>query len=279
MSSTTVTSELDAYFRDISRISLLDPIEERGLAWRIVNDQCHEAKSQMIQANLRLVVSIAKRYASRGIPLADLINEGNIGLIRAVERFDPALGHRFSTYATWWIRKTVKQSIEDIGHPMHVPTYMQDRMARWGETLRVLQETLGRAPDPQEMASAMKVPLCKLDLVHRTMAATRSVATGRGGDNESRPAAVDQYPARTVDHGTLQLERADDIAKIRRLLSELDPIHIRVMCMRFGLDGTPPTTLKQTGLAVGLTRERVRQIEQRAIAEIRQAFIPIRRAG
>lgn len=278
MTRATITSELDAYFRDISRISLLDPIEERRLAWRIVNDQCREAKSLMIQANLRLVVSIAKRYASRGIPLADLINEGNIGLIRAVERFDPALGYRFSTYATWWIRKTVKQSIEDIGHPMHVPTYMQDRMARWGETLRDLQESLGRAPSPTEMAGAMQVPVCKLDLVHRTMAATRNVSTG-ATDRDGRPAMVDQHPSGCADQATIKLETADDIAKIRRLLGELDPVHVRVMCMRFGLDGIRPTTLKETGRAVGLTRERVRQIEQRALEQIRQAFIPIRRAG
>ncbi|MDP6311138.1 MAG: sigma-70 family RNA polymerase sigma factor [Phycisphaerales bacterium] len=278
MTVPTITSELDAYFRDISRIALLNPLEERSLAWRIVNDQCHEAKSLMIQANLRLVVSIAKRYASKGIPLADLINEGNLGLIRAVERFDPALGHRFSTYATWWIRKTVKQSIESTGHPMHVPSYMQTRMTRWGETLRELQETLGRAPTPQEMALAMQVPLCKLDLIHRTMAATKGIATGSAG-SDSRSALIDQCPADRSEHVTLKLERADDIAKIRRLLDELDPVHVRVMCMRFGLDGTKPTTLKETGRAVGLTRERVRQIEQRALEQIRQAFIPVRRAG
>ena len=278
MTVPTITSELDAYFRDISRIALLNPLEERSLAWRIVNDQCHEAKSLMIQANLRLVVSIAKRYASKGIPLADLINEGNLGLIRAVERFDPALGHRFSTYATWWIRKTVKQSIESTGHPMHVPSYMQTRMTRWGETLRELQETLGRAPTPQEMALAMQVPLCKLDLIHRTMAATKGIATGSAG-SDSRFAPIDQCPADRSEHVTLKLERADDIAKIRRLLDELDPVHVRVMCMRFGLDGTKPTTLKETGRAVGLTRERVRQIEQRALEQIRQAFIPVRRAG
>ena len=278
MTVPTITSELDAYFRDISRIALLNPLEERSLAWRIVNDQCHEAKSLMIQANLRLVVSIAKRYASKGIPLADLINEGNLGLIRAVERFDPALGHRFSTYATWWIRKTVKQSIESTGHPMHVPSYMQTRMTRWGETLRELQETLGRAPTPQEMARAMQVPLCKLDLIHRTMAATKGIATGSAG-SDSRSALIDQCPADRSEHVTLKLERADDIANIRRLLDELDPVHVRVMCMRFGLDGTKPTTLKETGRAVGLTRERVRQIEQRALEQIRQAFIPVRRAG
>jgi len=155
---------------------------------------------------------------------------------------------------------------------------MQARMTRWGETLRELQETLGRAPTPQEMALAMQVPLCKLDLIHRTMAATKGIATGSAG-SDSRSALIDQCPADRSEHVTLKLERADDIAKIRRLLDELDPVHVRVMCMRFGLDGTKPTTLKETGRAVGLTRERVRQIEQRALEQIRQAFIPVRRAG
>jgi len=278
MPAATSPSELDLYFREISRVNLLEPTEERELAWRVVNDQCMEAKSQMIQANLRLVVNIAKRYAFRGVPLADLINEGNLGLIKAVERFDPALGHRFSTYATWWIRKTIKQLIESAGHPMHVPTYMQHRMARWSDTLAALQDEHGRAPTPAEMAAAMQVPQCKLGLVHRTMAAIRAVTSGQGGQAESSP-TIDSVAARGCGGETPLIERADDLKKIRCLLRSMDPIDAQILLLRFGLDGAPPRTLKQAGAIVGLTRERVRQIEQRALLSIRRAFDDVRAAG
>ena len=269
--TTGLISDLDTYYREISRVALLSPLEERTLAWKVINDGCDDSRRHMIQANLRLVVSISKRYLGRGVALQDLINEGNIGLIRAVERFDPALGHRFSTYATWWIRKTVKQLVEETGPPMHIPAYMRQRMAKWDRTLTGFKETHGRAPTPTEMANAMGVPRSKLALIHRTLGTSgRIINSGRSND-EDRQSAIDGAPCH--HQGVSEsVELRDALDAVRGSLQGFDPVSARVLRLRFGLDGNDPHTLKEAGLKLGLTRERIRQIEQQALARLRAMF-------
>ena len=271
MASSDVRSDLEMYLDEISRIPLLTPSEERILAWGVINDQCMDCKRRMIQSNLRLVVSIAKQNLRRGMALQDLINEGNIGLIRAVERFDPALGHRFSTYATWWIRKTIKQAVVEFGQHLHVPTYMRQRMAAWDHTVQDLERRLGRAPTAEELADAMDVPRSKLRVIQRTMAATRSAPTGSMGDDMG-PRDIDLQPDDLYDSGLTIAERTEDMEKMHSLISGFDEMAARVIRMRFGLDGRAPLTLKEAGREIGLTRERVRQIEQAALERLRDAF-------
>ena len=272
MSRADVRSELELYLDEISRIPLLTAEEERQLAWGVINDHCPECKRHMIRANLRLVVSIAKQYLRRGMVLQDLINEGNLGLIRAVERFDPALGHRFSTYATWWIRKTIKQSVVEFGQHLHVPTYMRQRMAAWDRTVKELETKLDRAPTPEELADAMNVPRSKLRVIQRTMAAMHSVPTGTSREEDGHRPEVDLQPDDLFEPASLILERQEDVEKMRAILSRFDATEAKVIRMRFGLDGRAPLTLKEAGREIGLTRERVRQIEQAAIGRLREAF-------
>ena len=272
MGCSNIRSELELYLGEISRIRLLTAEEEKTLAWGVLNDQCMDCKRRMIQANLRLVVSIAKQHLRTGLALQDLINEGNIGLIRAVERFDPALGNRFSTYATWWIRKTIKQAVVEFGQHLHVPTYMRQRMAAWDRTIRELEIQLDRSPTSEELADAMNVPRSKLRIIQRTMAMTKSVPTGTMTDEEGAGRDIDMQPDDLFESGPTVAERCEDMQKMRQLISAFDPMAARVIRMRFGLDGRTPLTLKEAGREIGLTRERVRQIEQAALERLRDAF-------
>jgi RNA polymerase primary sigma factor len=269
--TTGLISDLDSYYREISRVALLSPLEERELAWKVINDGCEDSRRRMIQANLRLVVSISKRYLGRGVVLQDLINEGNIGLIRAVERFDPALGHRFSTYATWWIRKTVKQLVEEAGPPMHIPAYMRQRMAKWDRTLTAFKEHHGRAPTPVEMATAMGVPRSKLALIHRTLGTSGRIINSGRSDDEGRRPTIDHAPCH---HQSVSesVELRDALDAVRGSLQGFDPVSARVLRLRFGLDGNDPHTLKEAGQKLSLTRERIRQIEQQALSRLRDMF-------
>ena len=266
-----IRNELDLYLETISHVPLLTAIEERELAWKIINDQCPESRRRMITANLRLVVSICKPYRRSGMSLMELIDEGNLGLIRAVERYDPAFGNRFSTYATWWIRKTVKKSILFHRMPVHVPSYMLQRMSSMRDTIRSLEDDLGRCPTPQELANAMNMPANKLPILERTMAVLEQPARTGQDQRSERSSIIDNH----ADNGTspqADLESNDELRKMRQLLDGLESTEAKVLALRFGLDGRSPMTLKEIGRLVNLTRERVRQIERQALQRLKRQF-------
>ncbi len=265
-----VQNELQLYLRELKDVQLLTADEEKELGWRIINDECQESKERMITANLRLVVSISKNYAHRGLPLSDLIEEGNIGLIKAVEGFDPAQGARFSTYASWWIKQAIKRTLINAVQPIHIPAYMVDLIARWKHTTRKLEERFGRQPTVQELAEEMGLPVKKLLIVRRAVKAYHapSQAPAKAGGEESD--LGDIFEDKRTSLPDLNVEQKENHAIIARLLESIDERDARVLRLRFGLEGREPLTLKEIGEEVGLTRERVRQIEVEALKKLQQ---------
>jgi RNA polymerase primary sigma factor len=270
MARSEVQSELQLYLREVNETPLLTPDEEKTLGWRIINDGCLQSKERMIKANLRLVISISKNYSHRGLPLSDLIEEGNIGLIKAVEGFDPAQGARFSTYASWWIKQAIKRTLINAVQPIHIPAYMVELIARWKQTTRRLEERLGRQPTVQELATEMGLPVKKLLIVRRAVKAYHAPSQAPTKDDGEGADLGDMFEdtrTRAPDH---DVERKEDYSTILKLLDSIDERDARVLRLRFGLEGKEPLTLKQIGAEVGLTRERVRQIEVEALKKLQQ---------
>ncbi len=263
-----VQSDLEVYLREINRVEILTPDEEKTLGWRIINESCPDARDRMVRANLRLVVSIAKRYSNRGLSLPDLIEEGNIGLIRAVEGFDPAQGARFSTYGSWWIKQAIKRALINAVQPIHIPAYMVELIARWKHTSRRLEERLDRPPTMQELADALDLPLKKVRIIRKAVKAFHSptqAPVGEDGEMMSLAEMIADTRGVTPDDEAVL---ADELATIQKLLEAIDDREGQVLQMRFGLDGREPKTLKQIGEEIGVTRERVRQIELEALRKL-----------
>lgn len=261
-------SELRAYLRSINEVALLSAQEERELGWRITNDSCPEAREHMVRANLRLVVAIAKRYMNRGLSLSDLVEEGNVGLIRAVEGYDPAVGVRFSTYGSWWIKQAIKRALINAVQPIHIPAYMVELIAKWKIASRDLEAELGRQPTVHELAEAMQLPVKKIRLIRAAVKAFHSPTQApRGEDGESVSFGEILADPKSVSPEDTTL-RNEELELIERLLEAIDEREAKVLRLRFGLEGREPLTLKQIGDEIGLTRERVRQIEIGALKKL-----------
>ena len=235
----------------------------------VVEENDPWAREQLVRSNLRLVVNIAKKYGSRGMSLGDLIEEGNLGLIRAVDYFDPDRGTRFSTYAAWWIKQSIKRALLENIQPVHIPTYMVALINQWRHTAAELESRLGRTLDVEEMADIMHLPLRKAKIIHRIVEVLSSVMDTGGTDgsdeNEMLEATLeDKETGKPEDALVADEERA----KALSLLSEIDPREADVLRLHYGLDGTKAMTLKEIGKQLGLTRERIRQIQHGALTKL-----------
>lgn len=261
-------SDIQLYLKEINRTPLLTADEEKELGWAIINDNCPAARERMIRANLRLVVSIAKNYSNRGLSLTDLIEEGNIGLMRAVEGFDPAQGARFSTYGSWWIKQGIKRALINATQPIHVPAYMVELIAKWKQASRKLESELGYPPTIQQLAEHMDLPVKKIKIIKRAVKAFQAPSqepTDSSGDLVGLGELIADTRNGLPEDG---LFRDDELSTLGQLLGSIDEREARILRLRFGLDGEEPMTLKQIAEEVGISRERVRQIVDEALTKL-----------
>jgi len=267
--SETVQSPLETYLREINETPLLTASQEKELAYRI-EDGDGEARDRMVRANLRLVVNIARSYTGKGLGLQDLIEEGNLGLLRAVEGFDPGMNTRFSTYASYWIKQSIKRALVNTAKTIRIPAYMVELLAKWRRAMSKLQEELGRPPSQEEVARSLNLPKKKLAIIKK---AIRVYNSAPQSDQAESGWSLDEMlmDGHTKTPDTEMVE-ADDLHHVLALLGKMDQREATVLRMRYGLDNEEPKTLKEIGEHLGLTRERVRQIESEALSALRESM-------
>lgn len=258
---------IKAYLKDVRPIALLTPEEEVTLARRVQKGD-KEARDQMIRANLRLVISIAKRYTNLGIPLSDLIEEGNIGLMRSVDKFDPEKGYRFSTYSAWWIKQGISRSIIDQGKMIRVPVYMNEEIVKYRKAVEMLTQKLGRKPQYAEVAKRLQTTIDKVRELDQaiTKMASLDAPIGEDGDGQVKDIIEDESLASPDE----QLEVFLNKERAQYILEKLPERERQIMQMRFGLDDGDTKTLAEIADVMGISRERVRQLEGSILAKMRQ---------
>ena len=269
----TVQSPLETYLREINEVALLSADEEKMLARRIAENNgegSRAARDRMVRANLRLVVNIARGYVGKGLALQDLIEEGNLGLLRAVEGFDPAVGTRFSTYASYWIKQSIKRALVNTAKPIRIPAYMVELLSKWRKMAADLQDSLKRPATVDEIARALELPKKKLSIVKKAIKVYNLVPqTDQPENGWSLGELLMDERTRAPD---VEMVEADNLKLVMNRLDAMDKREATVLRMRFGLNDTPPKTLKEIGESLGLTRERVRQIENEALGKLSATF-------
>ncbi len=254
------------YLKDIGTVALLTPEEERDLARRMAEGD-EAAKRRLSEANLRLVVSIAKRYVGRGMQFLDLIQEGNMGLLKAVEKFDYTKGFKFSTYATWWIRQSITRAIADQARTIRIPVHMVETINKTGRVTRTLLQRLGREPSPAEVAEEMGIPVEKVIEIQKIAQDPVSLETPIGEEEDSHLGDFleDDKAASPSDRAEAKMLRE----QLLQVLDTLTPRENEVIRKRYGLDDARPKTLEEVGREFDVTRERIRQIEAKALRKLR----------
>ncbi|MFP4029655.1 MAG: RNA polymerase sigma factor RpoD/SigA [Candidatus Brocadiia bacterium] len=268
-------SGLQKYLSRIGEYELLNREQEQKLSRQYRNEGNTKAREELIVRNLRLVVSIAKRFQGRGVPLVDLIEEGNIGLMRAIERFDPDRGNRFSTFATWWIERSVRRAISSSARTVRLPAYMFEMVARAKQTALKLEDELGRAPTMDEVARRMQLKKGTAVLLKRAMKArTTSLSTPVKKDGEYGTTLgnlLEDHDSPSPAEAALgEMERE----RLHRMINSINERESKILALRFGLEHDPPKTLSEIGDILGLSRERIRQLEKRALEKLKSVMEP-----